>query len=194
MLWYFQVFSAVSASCIAINSRLGLRDTLIFCYIRYMLWFVETTLWFVDDFPKTCWSEILNFVAINTPNSDLDRCHTCDFIARFCRTSARLYRLSSCTLRLCRANKHGFCATFPVSRSCFTNTLPKWLNCSTSSLFWTLRLIVRFRFARQPTKIKNIVSVVLVSFVYATKSQCPTRQSATLSRDKVAHSCDILAR
>jgi len=64
----------------------------------------------------------------------LDRCHACDFIARFCRTSARLYRatnpqtlrLSSCTLRLCRVNKHGFCTTFPFSRSSFTNTVSKW--------------------------------------------------------------------
>ena len=31
-------------------------------------------------------------------------------------------------------------------------------------------------------------------FVYATKSQRATRQSATLSRDKVAHSCDKIAR
>jgi len=33
-------------------------------------------------------------------------------------------RLSSCTLRLCRLNKHGFCTSFPVSRSSFTNTAP----------------------------------------------------------------------
>ena len=40
----------------------------------------------------------------------LDRCRTCNFVARLCRTSARLYRatksqtlrLSSCTLRLIR--------------------------------------------------------------------------------------------
>ena len=31
-------------------------------------------------------------------------------------------------------------------------------------------------------------------FVYATKSHRATRQSATLSRDKVAHSCDKIAR
>ena len=49
-------------------------------------------------------------------------------------------------------NKHGLCTTFPVSRSCFANTVPKWWNCSMSNLFWTLRLIVRFCFARQPTK------------------------------------------
>jgi len=91
----------------------------------------------------------------------LDRCHTCDFIARFCRTSARLYRatksqtlrLSSCTQRLRRTNKHGgFCANSPASRSSFTNTAPKWRNYSISNLFLTLRLIVRFRCARQPTK------------------------------------------
>jgi len=98
----------------------------------------------------------------------LDRCHTCDFIARFCRTSARLYRatksqtlrLSSCTLRLRRVNKHGFCANFPASRSSFTtNTAPKWRNCSISNLFLTLRLIVRFRCARQPTKAKISVRI-----------------------------------
>jgi len=58
-------------------------------------------------------------------------CHTCDFNTRFCRTTARLYRatksqtlrLSSCMLRLCRVNKHGFCTTFPVSRFSFTNTV-----------------------------------------------------------------------
>ena len=97
---------------------------------------------------------------------------------RFCRMSARLYRvtksqsqrLSSCTLRLCRVNKHGFRTTFPVSRSSFTNTVPKWRNRFISNLFRTLRLIVRFHFARQPTKTKLIPRisylVMLVWFVY----------------------------
>jgi len=41
-----------------------------------------------------------------------------------------MLRLSSCMLRLCCINKHGFCTTFPVSRSSFTDTVPKWWNCS----------------------------------------------------------------
>jgi len=137
----------------------------------------------------------------------LDRCHTRDFIARFCHTSARLYRetktqtlrLSSCTLRLCRINKHGFCATFSVSRSSFTNTVvPRWRLCTISNLSWALRSIVRFRFARQPTKTKLLPrisqSVMLVWFVYATKSQRATAQShaATLSRDKIAGVTSVL--
>ena len=89
------------------------------------------------------------------------------FYRAICRTSARLHhatklqtlRLSSCTLRLCRVNKHGFCTTFPVSRSSFTNTVPKWWNCSISNLFWTLRLIVRFCFARHPTKTKLLARI-----------------------------------
>ena len=60
---------------------------------------------------------------------------------------------------ICRVNKHGFCTTFPVSRSSFTNTVPKWWNCSISNLFWTLRLIVRFCFARQPTKTKLLARI-----------------------------------
>jgi len=71
---------------------------------------------------------------------------------RFCRTNVRLYRvsklqtlwLSSCMLQLFRINKHSFCATFSVSLSSFTNTVPKWWNCSISNLFWTLRLITCF--------------------------------------------------
>jgi len=50
-----------------------------------------------------------------------------------------------CTLRLCRINKHGFCTSFPVSLSSFTNSVPKWRNCAICyHVFWTLRLIVRF--------------------------------------------------
>ena len=70
-------------------------------------------------------------------------------------TLSRTARLSSCTLRLRRINKHGFCTAFPVSRSTFTSTVPKWWNGSISNLFWTLRFIVRFRCARQPTKTKQ---------------------------------------
>jgi len=119
-----------------------------------------------------------------------------DFVARvrdlYRATKSQTVRLSSCTRRLCHINEHGFCATFPVSRSCFLNTVPKWWNCSISNLFWTLRLIVRFRFARQPTKTKLLPgilsSVLLVWSVYGTKSQRATAQShaATLSRDKIA--------
>jgi len=86
------------------------------------------------------------------------------FYRAILRTNARLYRatksqtlrLSSRTLlRLCRVNKHGFCTSFPVSRSSFTNTLPKWWNFSISNLFWTSWLIARFHFViRQPTKTK----------------------------------------
>ena len=61
-----------------------------------------------------------------------------DFIAR--DKLADAVRLSSCTLRLCRVNKHGFCATFPVSRSSSTNTVLKWRNCSIS-LFMSYRLL-----------------------------------------------------
>ena len=68
-------------------------------------------------------------------------------------------RLSSCKLRLCRTNEHGFCATFPASRSSFTNTLQKWWNCSICNFFWTLRLIIRFRLARQPTKTKLLAGI-----------------------------------
>ena len=89
------------------------------------------------------------------------------FYSAICRTSARLYRatksqtlrLSSCTLRLCRINKHGFCTTFPVSRSSFTNTVPKWWNRSISNLFWTLRLIARFHCARQPSKTELLARI-----------------------------------
>jgi len=62
-----------------------------------------------------------------------------DFIARDKLADAA--RLSSCTLRLCRANKHGFCATFPVSRSSSTNTVLKWRNCSISNLFSALMYV-----------------------------------------------------
>ena len=118
------------------------------------------------------------------------------FIVRFCRTSARLYHamwLSSRMLRLdSRINKHCFCTTFPVSRSSFANTVPKWWNCSISNLFWTLWLTVHFRFASQPTKTKLVARIsstaMLVWFVYATKSQHATAQlhTATLSCNKVA--------
>jgi len=46
----------------------------------------------------------------------LDRRNTCDlsrdFVARVSIKSQTL-RLASCTLRLCRLNKHSFCTTFP---------------------------------------------------------------------------------
>ena len=103
------------------------------------------------------------------------------------------------TLRLCRVNKHGFCTTYPVSLSSFTSTVLKWWNCSICNLFfWTLWLIVCFRLARQPTKTKLLGlariswSVMLVWFVYATKSQRATAQSCarlyarSTSRDKIA--------
>ena len=47
-----------------------------------------------------------------------------DFVAR---VRDKVARLSSCTLRLRRINKHGFCTTFPVSRYSFTNTIPKMM-------------------------------------------------------------------
>jgi len=68
----------------------------------------------------------------------------CNFIVQFCRTSAWLYRTtklqmlwqSSCTLQLCCINRYGFCTTFIVSRSSFTNTVPKWWNNSTHRQPW----------------------------------------------------------
>jgi len=85
----------------------------------------------------------------------------------FYRTSARLYRAtnsqtlrpSGCMLRLCHVTKHGFCTTFPVSRSSFTNIVPKWRNFSISNRFLTLQLIIRFRFERQPTKTKLLARI-----------------------------------
>ena len=79
---------------------------------------------------------------------------------------------------------------FSVSRSSFTDKVPKWWNCSMPNLSWTHRLIVRFLFERQLTKtwllprISQLVMLLL--FVYATKSQRATAQSraATLSRSK----------
>ena len=126
---------------------------------------------------------------------------------RFCHMGARLYlttklqmlRLSSCTLRLCRINKHGFCTTFPVSLSFFTNTVSEWWNCFIN-LFWSLRLIMHFHFARQPSKTKLLprilYSVKLVLFVYMTKSQSATAQlhAATLSCNEITQQnrrCDI---
>ena len=80
-------------------------------------------------------------------------------------------------------NKHGLCTTFPVSRSSFANTVPKWWNCSMSNLFWTLRLIVRFCFARQPTK---TIVISRVGFV------CLRNQLAACNCT-VAR-CDFIAR
>ena len=50
--------------------------------------------------------------------------------AIFFERPSQTLRLWSCTLWLCRINKHGFCTTFPISRSSFTNAVPKWWNCS----------------------------------------------------------------
>jgi len=69
-----------------------------------------------------CLACSLNREPSNHSATSYDRCHTCDFIARFCRANARLYCaiksqtlwLSSCTLRIYHINKHGFCATFPL--------------------------------------------------------------------------------
>ena len=74
--------------------------------------------------------------------------------------------------------------------------------------FWTIRLIVCFCFTRQPTKTKLLarisLSVMLVWFVYVTKSQRPTAQSraaalsrdsrVTKSRDKIAGVTSVLGR
>jgi len=85
-------------------------------------------------------------------------------------------------------NKRGFCTTFPVSWSSFTNTVPKWRNCSISIFFINLRLIVRFRFARQPTKIALLARI------------CHSHVCLVCVRDKVAECnctvacCDFIAR
>jgi len=95
----------------------------------------------------------------------LDRCHTCDFIARFCRTSAlRLYRARQSFADAATVELHAATSSRKQTRrllhqfSRFTILLhkhsSKWRNCSISNLFLTLRLIVRFRCARQPTKAK----------------------------------------
>jgi len=109
--------------------------------------------------------------------------------------------LSSCTLRLCRVNKHGFCTSFPVSRSSFTNTAAKLWHCSISNLFWTLRLIVRFHFARQPAKTKLLPRMSVISHVglvclrdevaacNCTVARCDfiaRQRCTTKSRDKIA--------
>jgi len=109
------------------------------------------------------------------------------FVMWFCHTRAwqsQTLPLSSCTLRLCRINKHGFSTIFPISPSSFTNTVPKWWNCSISNLFWTLRLIICFRFTRQPTKTKLLPRISSVWFVYATVTAC----NCAVAR------CDFIAR
>ena len=97
--------------------------------------------------------------------------------------------LSSCTLRLCGGiNKHGCCAIFPVyDPPVFQSDeiVPYVIS------FRILRLVVRFRFTRQPAKTRLLSriswSFMLVWFFYATKSQRATAQShaATFLRDEV---------
>jgi len=79
-----------------------------------------------------------------------------DFISCDCR------ELQS--LRLCRVNKHGFCTTFPVSRSAFTSTstiqddeIVPYLVFS-KLLDWS----VRFHFARKSTKTKLLLRFSVV--------------------------------
>ena len=108
-------------------------------------------------------------------------------------------RLSSCMLWLCRVNKHGFCTTFPVSRSSFTNRLPKWRNCSISNLFWALRSIVRFRFARQPTKTKPISKNIVIRHVDLVclrdkVAVCKVLQSGAATSSRYKKSRDKIAR
>ena len=55
------------------------------------------------------------FPGLSRKHSDHNACHTGNFVA-WVRD----------WLRLCSVNKHGLCTTFPVSRSSFTNTVPKW--------------------------------------------------------------------
>ena len=95
-----------------------------------------------------------------------DRCHTCDFIARFCRTSARLYRATkSQTVELHDATLshkqtrllHPF--HDPPSQTQFQNDeiIPYLI------FFWTLRLVVRFRFVRQPAETRLLPRISVIS-------------------------------
>ena len=83
--------------------------------------------------------------------------HECGILSRDKVADAAPVELQR--LRLCRVNKHGFCTTFLVSRSSFTNTVPKWRNSTICNLSWALRLIVRFRSARQPAKTKLLTRI-----------------------------------
>ena len=47
--------------------------------------------------------------------------HECATLSRDKVAESQTLLLSSCTLQLCRINKHGFCTTFPVSQAQFQN-------------------------------------------------------------------------
>jgi len=108
---------------------------------------------------------------------------SCDSVTRG-RDSRRCCHCRVACCDFVTKNKHGFSTIFPISPSSFTNTVPKWWNCSISNLFWTLRLIICFRFTRQPTKTKLLPRISSVWSVYATVTAC----NCTVAR------CDFIAR
>jgi len=98
----------------------------------------------------------------------LDRFHTCDFFAQFlsyeCATLSRDKVADAATVELHAATLSRKQTRLLRHFSSFhdpalTNTVPKWWNRFMSNLFWTLRLIVRFRFATQPTETKLLATI-----------------------------------
>ena len=111
---------------------------------------------YIDDFYAR--SRVIEVIGLGTVFV-LDRRHTCDFLRDFfARVRDFIARLSSCRLRLCRVNRHVSSAPlFPFHDppSQFQNDEIVPYPIFSGLLDW----IVRFRFARQPTKTKLLTRI-----------------------------------